>query len=238
MATLRQKGSPTIFLTLSAAEFNWTELLNQVMETELDREISIEELEKMNISQTEQNKIIAQNVVQTTVYFEKRLQKIISLLSNEGFGIGNSSHNWLMSSFFYRIEFQQRGAPHVHALLWLEDQYGNQAPCFWNQKQSEGSSTENEESIEERIEKANDELILCSEDVATCPIHSPEDVPVECEECESLKQYVKMYQTHNCTFTCRKKKKILTISGDEGLGKNDCPSSDLMVPVCRFRFPR
>merc|ERR1712121_4192 len=108
----------------------------------------------MNISQTEQNKIIAENVVQTTVYFEKRLQKIISLLSNEGFGIDNSSQNWLMSSYFYRIEFQQRGAPHVHALVWLQDQYGNQAPTFWNQKESDSDLTENEESIEERIEKA------------------------------------------------------------------------------------
>ena len=75
MATLRQKGSPTLFLTLSAAEFNWNNLFHQVLETELDREISIEELENMNISQTERNKIIAQNVVQTTVYFEKRLQQ-------------------------------------------------------------------------------------------------------------------------------------------------------------------
>ena len=28
--------------------------------------------------------------------------------------------------FFYRVEFQQRGSPHIHALFWIKDapQYG------------------------------------------------------------------------------------------------------------------
>ena len=37
-----------------------------------------------------------------------------------------------VSSYFYRVEFQQRGAPHIHCLLWLEDTEGNPAPTFWN----------------------------------------------------------------------------------------------------------
>ena len=72
MATLRQKGSPSLFLTLSAAEFHWDELFHQVLETILNREISTEELEKMDFSRTERNKIISDNVVQTTIYFEKK----------------------------------------------------------------------------------------------------------------------------------------------------------------------
>ena len=35
-----------------------------------------------------------------------------------------------VSSYFYRVEFQQRGAPHIHSLLWMKDQDGNDAPNF------------------------------------------------------------------------------------------------------------
>ena len=38
------------------------------------------------------------------------------------------------SPYFYRIEFQARGAPHVHALLWLKDENGKDAPSFWDEE--------------------------------------------------------------------------------------------------------
>ena len=117
MATLRQKGSPTLFLTISAAEYHWPQLFHQIIETCLNREIPYEELDKMDISQSERNKIISENVVQTTIHFQKRLEKILTLLSNEGFGHRNSARNYSVSSYFYRIEFQQRGAPHAHMLI-------------------------------------------------------------------------------------------------------------------------
>ena len=123
--------------------------------------------------------------------------------------------------------------------MWLEDEKGCQAPTLWNDKEDVDNSNENEVSIEEKIEKANDELIACSEEMAACPAHSMEELHDECEDCDILKEYVTTFQTHCCTFTCKKKKKILKISGEEGLGRNDeCPSSDLIVSVCRFKFPR
>ena len=33
MATLRQKGAPTLFMTLSCAEFDWNELVQRTYET-------------------------------------------------------------------------------------------------------------------------------------------------------------------------------------------------------------
>ena len=40
MALLRQKGCPSIFLTLSSAEFDWPELLKEIAETVYRREFS------------------------------------------------------------------------------------------------------------------------------------------------------------------------------------------------------
>ena len=41
------------------------------------------------------------------------------------------SGTYHVSSYYYRIEFQQRGAPHVHSLLWMKNQKGEDAPNFW-----------------------------------------------------------------------------------------------------------
>merc|ERR1712082_359655 len=146
---------------------------------------------------------------------------------------------FVVSSYFYRIEFQARGAPHVHALLWLEDEKGNRAPSLWNNESELESATEDDESLEKKIEDSNNELVSCSEDDAKCPTHASEESLEECEDCKILKDYVNTFQTHNCTFTCRKKKRILRISSKEGHGKNDPEQlPDLIVPVCRFKFPR
>ena len=46
----------------------------------------------------------------------------------------NSYH---VSSYFFHVEFQQRGAPHVHALLWLKDKNNEDAPTYWSKKGGE-----------------------------------------------------------------------------------------------------
>ena len=71
MATLRQKTSPTLFFTITSAEFNWDSLFHQILEHIFDRELTSEEVEKMNISKTERNKIMTENVVISTCFFEK-----------------------------------------------------------------------------------------------------------------------------------------------------------------------
>ena len=106
MAFIRQNGPPTLFLTISYAEFQSEDLFSQVLETVLNRKISRDELDKMNFTQTEKNKLIADNVTQTTVHFERRLQKIIQFLKNEGFGDETSKQKYFVSEYFYRIEFQ------------------------------------------------------------------------------------------------------------------------------------
>ena len=108
MAFLRQLGSPTIFFTVSFAEFKDPHLFREVLQTVLDRKLSEEEIEAMELSQTEQNRIITENVVQTTVTFERRLQKLMALLTNQHFTTTKSGKRMFVEDFFYRIEFQLR----------------------------------------------------------------------------------------------------------------------------------
>ena len=56
--------------------------------------------------------------------------------------------NFHVSSYFYRIEFQQRGSPHVHSLLWMKDEENEEAPSFWN-NQNENKKEETETDVDQ-----------------------------------------------------------------------------------------
>ena len=78
MALLRQYGCPTLFLTLSCAEFDWPSLLQEILETVYRKKVSKEEVDKL--SNSEKNKIISENVVQSTIHFQKRINKIFTMM--------------------------------------------------------------------------------------------------------------------------------------------------------------
>ena len=108
MAFLRQLGAPTLFFTVSFAEFQDSILFHEVLETILDRKLTQEDVTEMKFTQTEKNKILCDNVIQTTIAFERRLQKIMKLLTNENFIITKSKKKMFVEDFFYRIEYQMR----------------------------------------------------------------------------------------------------------------------------------
>ena len=133
MATIRQKGCPTHFITLSAAEWNWRGLLQSIYETVMKKEATHEVID--NLSPSEMNKIISENVLQTTIYFQKHFDKIMLRLQDHGFlqtsAQSNAQKNDLKkvevipkANYFYRVEFQARGAPHAHILLWATKKNG------------------------------------------------------------------------------------------------------------------
>ena len=61
MATLRQKGAPTLFTTLSCAEFDWNELAQKTYETINKTKVDIKFIEKQDAAW--KNKLISTNVV-------------------------------------------------------------------------------------------------------------------------------------------------------------------------------
>ncbi len=231
MATIRQKGCPTHFITLSAAEWNWKGLLKSLYETVTKTEASDEVI--ANLTTSEKNTLISQNVVQTTIHFHKRLEKIMPQLQKRGFlqttalPNNNLSKNYVKNvqkaNYFYRIEFQARGAPHAHILLWARDENGEPPPTFTD------ITEENFMQKTKEIEDYHDGTICCS-------------VPAENECDEELHKDVRTYQNHYpCKVGCFKKKKCLTIQANEGHGKLDGLKEEnemFQVPLCRYRFPR
>ena len=109
MATIRQKGSPHIFFTISQAEFQNEDLFKKVVETALNRNLTKEEMKEMNFTASEKGKIITDNVVETTIQFQKRLEKVLKFLQKKSICRGRAKRKYKVVGFFYRIEFQQRG---------------------------------------------------------------------------------------------------------------------------------
>ena len=146
MATIRQKGAPSLFITLSSAEYQWEPLLKAVYETVNRTPCTDEILEGMTTA--EKHKLITDNVVQTTCHFQKRIEKLIKEFMTPGFfeesdttstigdGQNEGEENEEMKyqdedreddmevdddapSYFYRIEFQARGTRCVYFSFWL-----------------------------------------------------------------------------------------------------------------------
>jgi hypothetical protein len=145
MAMIRQLGIPTLFITLSAAEVKWPELIVILEEVLNGKTITEEEAEAM--SWESKANLIRKDPITCSRYFDYRLRKCNSFILHNKSGIFKD-HPIIDS--FARIEFQHRGSPHVHGLYWLKN-----APKF---------DDENPESFVE-CTAFIDKYISCTSDV-------------------------------------------------------------------------
>ena len=63
----------------------------------------------------------------------------------------------------------------------------------------------------------------------------------DCDECFLLRKMAADFQTHNHTFTCNKKNKVISIKSTEGHGRNGEKIRGTKISeiaLCRFNFPR
>ncbi|VDI82605.1 Hypothetical predicted protein [Mytilus galloprovincialis] len=113
-AMIRQLGLPTWFGSLSSADTNWKDLLRILGKLNDGKEYTDNELEEMDWHQ--KSKLVQKDPVTCSRYFDYRVQQFINLvLKSDHDPIGK------LTDFFYRVEFQQRGSPHIHILIWIEN---------------------------------------------------------------------------------------------------------------------
>ncbi|KAK3088416.1 hypothetical protein FSP39_018892 [Pinctada imbricata] len=109
-AMLRQLGIPTWFCSFSAAEFRWKDIINAILKKQGDTRA----FETLDWS--EKCKILKSNPVIVARMFDRRfhlfLKEVILSPCNP---IGK------VIDYFLRVEFQQRGSPHMHCLFWIQD---------------------------------------------------------------------------------------------------------------------
>ncbi|RXN36816.1 replicase helicase endonuclease [Labeo rohita] len=109
-AMLRQLGTPTFFCTFSAAEMRWPDVITAI-KAQQGETVNFAELDW-----SEKCEILRSNPVTAMRMFEKRVEALMrDLINSPAQPIGE------VIDFFYRVEFQLRGSPHIHCLFWVKD---------------------------------------------------------------------------------------------------------------------
>ena len=96
---MRQLGMPHIFLTVSAAEMKWTELIIMLKKILDKEEISAKDCEKLTWQ--DKIKLIQSDPVTYARYYNYRIQELFKLLKCKN-GIFNE---YDLEDFYYRVEF-------------------------------------------------------------------------------------------------------------------------------------
>ena len=131
-AMIRQLGIPTFFVTFSAADRRWIDISNSLLISQGKEPLTVEQHKSM--SWEEHCKLIMSNPAAAARLFQERFN---TLMKNVILSFAKPAGE--VEDYYYRIEFQQRGWPHVHMILWIKN-----APVF---------NQDSDETITEFIDK-------------------------------------------------------------------------------------
>ena len=106
-------GIPTWFLTLSAADMKWPEVIQAIAKQY--RTIYTED-EVLALPWQMKSMWLRSNPVTAARMFQYRLETFVTtFLKSSAQPIG------CIAEYVIQIEFQARGSPHAHTLFWIKD---------------------------------------------------------------------------------------------------------------------
>ena len=114
-ALVRQRGIPSLFITVTAAETKWPALLISLMKRQKNKLLTSKEA--LALPYHEKAELIRKDPVTCARYFDMRTKKLISILKRKD-GVFKDNN---LEDYILRTEFQNRGSPHNHGLFYLEN---------------------------------------------------------------------------------------------------------------------
>ncbi|XP_055622388.1 uncharacterized protein LOC129765957 [Toxorhynchites rutilus septentrionalis] len=115
-AMIRQLGKPTMFLTMSASEVRWSHLLTILhILSNGSNEAGVSDV-MQQLTALQRASLVSEDPVTCCAYFNKLVNVVMMLLSSTRY---SPFGEYFVVDYFKRIEFQHRGSPHAHILLWL-----------------------------------------------------------------------------------------------------------------------
>lgn len=106
----RQLGTPTVFFTLSAADYHWPDLF-RILRPRMDRDLQAR-FDSDTLSLNDRATIMHDNPATVAWFFETRCDVFLAEFMKKVFKIAD---------YWYRFEWQHRGSPHIHGIMWLQD---------------------------------------------------------------------------------------------------------------------
>ena len=108
---IRTLGPPTWFIILSAHDINWPDMLVLLANEAGMSHVSLENVHAL--SATERCRLVAENPVTVGRHFSHRFAMFVKHILK-----GTAKPIREVVDYFWRIEFQMRGSPHVHSFWW------------------------------------------------------------------------------------------------------------------------
>ena len=112
VAMVNQLGIPTWLMTLSCADLRWAELFQIIAETN-GKNMSDKEVE--DLSYDERCKLLNLNLVIVAKHVQYRVETFFTEILQANAATGK------VVCYALHIEFQMRGPPHLHTLIWTDD---------------------------------------------------------------------------------------------------------------------
>lgn len=109
IAMTQNLGPPTWFLTFSCNDFNWTDILKACLIAEGHGDV-----DPSTLTFQEKQKLIENNPIALSRQYMVRFRKLFNFLKSSETVLGGR-----VVDYTWRIEFQARGSPHVHCLVWI-----------------------------------------------------------------------------------------------------------------------
>ncbi|CAH0401998.1 unnamed protein product [Chilo suppressalis] len=118
-AMMRQLGKQTVFLTLSASEIYWAPLMKCVyrFKHHIPEDESIDDIILEEMTGSQRAELVNGDLVLCCLYFDRLVGCIVNAIKLKKGPFGK----YKLIEYFRRVEFQHRGSPHCHMLLWLEN---------------------------------------------------------------------------------------------------------------------
>ena len=113
LAMIRQLGTPTWFFTLSAADLKWPDMIQTIAK---QYGVYYTDDEVAGLSFDDKSNWLKRNPVTAARHFQYRLNALF-----QGFLKSTAKPLGEIVDYAIRIEFQARGSPHAHCVVWVKD---------------------------------------------------------------------------------------------------------------------
>lgn len=111
IAMVRTLGPPTWFLTFSCNDLNWSDMLKALLIADGG---NVENAESLSFP--ERLNLVQKHPVVVARQFTLRVNALMRFLKTNNDCLGGP-----IEDFWYRVEFQNRGSPHLHMLVWCRN---------------------------------------------------------------------------------------------------------------------
>ena len=109
-AGFKQIGPPSFFISFSAADRRWPEIA-QAMLAQQGKDPGIWD----TLTWSEYCELVNRNPVTAVLMFERRVTQFVKIMTSDCQPLGGK-----VNDMFLRREMQDRGWPHIHAMVWVE----------------------------------------------------------------------------------------------------------------------